>query len=238
MEAVIAKITKLRALAANAGTQAEAEAAAAAAERIIAQHQIDEAVLIMADPAREEALDEGAPLWEGTAVKVWLHMLAGGLARAHGCAVVMSKESLGRKTLKSQLRIAGAPKDVELVRYMFAWLSVDIDRLSRKEHGIAAINAFRVGAVAGVLNAMAAAQRTEIAARTERSSVAIMLVDRHDRSMAIFRSKANGKIRQGSGPSLHDAGAFDRGRKAGESMSNRHGLTAGEGRLALTSGRR
>ena len=235
-DAILTKVARLRALAANAGTQAEAEAAAAAAERIIALYQIDEACLDMADPTRAEEPAEGSALWEGSSVKVWLNMLADGLCRDHGCAILIEKKVQGRKTLSTRLRFAGTPNDMELVRYMFAWLSLEIDRLARREHGRAAINAFRVGAVQGVLGAMRAARKTVIEQKTDATSVAMMLVERSDRSKAFIKNKIGGKFKLMSGPSLHDADAYGRGVSVGEGMVQRHGLTAGSVRLALGPG--
>jgi hypothetical protein len=237
-DAVLVKVARLRALAARAGTQAEAEAAAAAAERLIAQYQIDEARLDAADPTRAEEPAEGEVLWEGKSVKVWLNVLANGLCVDHGCAIIIERKTKGRKTLNTRLRFAGAPKDMELVRYLFAWLHLEIDRLARREHGIAAINAFRVGAAQGVLAAMRAARTAEIFEQKVATGVAMVLVERSDRSLAFLKARIGGKFKQGSGPSLHNADAYARGMKAGQGMSARHGLTAGSGRLALGSGKK
>lgn len=221
-------ITRLRSLALNAGSQAEAEAAAAAAERLIAKYQLDEAAISAGTSTVSEPVEVSAVLWSGKSTKVWLGMLAQGLCKEHGCAVVLSRIRGKSATLK----LAGTKSDTDLVRYLFAWLSTEIDRLARREHGIAAINAFRVGAVAGVLGAMQEARRIEVA-HTARESAQMVLVTRGERALALLTEASGGRLRQGSGPSLHDRGAYERGKSAGSNMTARHGLTAGGGRLAL-----
>jgi hypothetical protein len=232
-------VAQLRSLAARASTQAEAEAAFAAAERIVARYQIDEARIDQVDAAHaEEPIEAEEPLWTGKSTKVWLNMLANGLCNDHGCSLVIHRRTLGRQTMSTVFRFAGTPKDLELVRYLFAWLHVEIDRLARREHGIAAINAFRVGAVVGVLRAMREARQVEVKQHIDGDSVAMVLVERSERSFLVLKEKIRGKLGKSSGPSLHNADAFNRGTKAGEGMSSKHGLAAGSGHLALGQGKR
>ena len=230
---LIKKVKDLRALAARAGTPAEAEAAAAAAERIIVQHMIDEAAIAASESRAEELPAEGDPIWEGTSTKVWINMLAGGLAKMHGCAVLILKESRGRKTLSVKIRIAGTKTNIELVRYLFAWLTLEIERFACREHGTSARNSFRVGAVCGVLSAMEAGQKTELRAQPQGKSTEMVLVSQSAKARDVLVRSAKGKIGRSSGASLHDGAAFDRGKKVGEGISQRHGLKAGETRLAL-----
>jgi len=236
MSNVLDTITRLKALARNAGTQAEAEAAANAAERLISKYQLDEVVLNGqlwgSGTAREELTEAEQPLWEGKSTKVWLTMLANGLCIDHGCALICQRVRGESVTF----RFAGNKTDMELVRYLFAWLSVEIDRLARRERGAAAINAFRVGATVGVLRAMKGARQQEVA-ETSRQSAQMVLVDRAAQAMTYLVAKAGGRVKKGSGPSLHDRSAYERGKTAGANMTTRHGLVAGHGHLALGPGR-
>lgn len=167
----------------------------------------------MADPTRAEEPAEGKALWEGKSVKVWLNMLANGLCRDHGCAILIEKKVQGRKTLSTCLRFAGTHKDMELVRYLFSWLNLEIDRLARREHGRAGINAFRVGTVQRRPGRDAGrAKKTVIEQKSDGSNVAMVLMERSDRSKAFLRDKigVDLKFRQMSGPSLHNTAAYGR----------------------------
>lgn len=231
LKSVLDKIAKLRALAAGATTQAEAEAAAAQAAALIAKYQIDEAQIEMPDTARtEEVGAEEEPLWtEKKRNEKWRSILATGLSEAHGCAMIfVSVVGFTR------YRIAGRPSDVAIVRYLFAWLHVEIARLSMTEHGKAARNAFRVGAVFGVLRAMAQARRTEVAAAPTGQTMALATVDRVQMSLdALTNGK---KIKSGSVPSLVDRGALARGFVAGSAIAPKPALATVDGTLLLSDG--
>lgn len=237
MANVLETIERLRSLARRAGTQAEAEAAAGAAERLIAKYQLDEVELTrsIADngTAREEPIVPEQPLWQGKSTKVWLTMLANGLCTDHGCALIVSRRNWPVKS--TVLKFAGTKADTDLVRYLFVWLSTEIDRLARREHGTAAINAFRVGAVVGVLTAMRSARKQEVV-ETSRQSSQMVLVERAELSMITLKDAigaAGKRLKKGSGPSLHDSSAYARGHRAGSDMTSRHGLGAGSAMLAL-----
>ncbi len=239
LRAALDKVTKLRALGARATTQAEGEAAYAKAEAIIAKYQIDESQIEVNDPQRTETVSgSDEPLWSGKARKSWISILASALARIHGCAVVSGSTAWGSAY---SCRIAGRPSDVVIVRYLFAWLHVEIERLSEREEGRAAKNAFRLGAVTGAVRAIRAAQG-EVAAPVAApipggSSFAMVLSSRADESMGVFEAEFGKKIKNHKGPTTTDrSGAYGRGREAGERLAPKHGLGSGGKTLALGSG--
>lgn len=232
LKSVLDKIAKLRALAARATTQAEAEAAAAQAASLIAKYQIDEAQIETPDAARtEEVAAEDEPLYrEEKRNQKWRSVLASALAELHGCGVVYASV-VGL----TRYRIAGRPSDVAIVRYLFAWLHVEIARLSEKEHGKAAKNAFRIGAVFGVLRAMAQARRAEEAAAPAGATVALAMVDRAELSHAALAG--NRKPRTGTAPQASDRDALIRGFRAGGAIAPKPALAATDGTLLLGEGR-
>lgn len=229
LQKIMQKVAQLRALAANAGTQAEAETAAAQAESLIAKYQIDEAT-IETSTTRDEVVGESEPLWSGRKSEQWRGSLCAGLCKDHGCAAVATKD--GSRTV---YRIAGRPSDVAIARYMFAWLTVEIERLAQRENGRSDRNAFRVGAVVGVLTAMREAQRVEAQAAPTGKSAALTIVSRADESLAYLQTAIGGKFRNAQARSV-SRGAFERGKAAGASLSPRNALS-GSSTKALGSGR-
>jgi hypothetical protein len=229
LQKIMQKVAQLRALAANAGTQAEAETAAAQAESLIAKYQIDEAT-IETSTTRDEVVGESGPLWSGRKSEQWRGSLCAGLCKDHGCAAVAAKNGDG-----VVYRIAGRPSDVAIVRYMYAWLTVEIERLAMREKGRSNRNAFRVGAVVGVLAAMRVARKTEVQSTQAGTSAAIVIVSRADESMTYLQASIGGKFRNSQTRSV-DMAAFDRGMAAGSNLAPRNALT-GNGPKALGSGR-
>jgi hypothetical protein len=222
LKAALDKVTKLRALGDRATTQAEREACYAQAEAIIAKYQIDVAQIDASAGVMSESpeRDPDGRLWsakKGTRSRpTWLGQLANGIAQIHGCAVIWCGASL---------ELAGRKSDLTIVRYLFAWLRVEIDRLAQSEEGRAAMNAFRLGAVAGVLRVMRASQRQESAtASGGTQSFAMVLSSRSDIAKECFGKVYAGRSAHGS---QDRSGAFGRGKVAGENLSPRPGLTAG-----------
>jgi hypothetical protein len=233
LQSVLGKITKLRALAARATTQAEAEAAAAQAAALIAKYQIDEAQIETPDTARtEEVTAADHPFYLGRGRnKKWRSYLATGLAELHGCALVHAS-MLGMV----RYRIAGRPSDVEIVRYLFAWLHVEIARLSERERGRAAKNAFRLGATLGVLRAMTQTRRGEMNATPKGATVALATIDRVQVSLdALMNGK---KPRTASQPTVSDGDALRRGVAAGVNLTPKPAIATGDGTLLLIAGSR
>lgn len=222
LQALLQKVAKLRALAARAATQAEAEAAAAQAEAIIAKYQIDEASVEVTTEPEAIVHEDAAHTAKG---QVWLGMLMHNIARMHGCSSVSVRGAKG-----TTYKLAGKRADLAIVQYLVAWLRVEIERLADCEHGRSAKNAFRVGAVTGVIVAM---QRQRVVENTNAgaagASCAMVLVSRADLAEARLKSAIGGKFRNGPGASIGDSGAYERGRRAGENLSAKPAMSGGGG---------
>lgn len=203
--ALLTKIRALRALASSTNAH-EAAAAAAAAERLIQEHRIAEADL---DTGETEIM--GLVLDPmGARSPTWKECLLAALETAHGCA------GFARK-VDGQVRciVVGRKDDVETVRYLFTWLTAEIERLCAADptlKGRRARYSFRVGAVAGVRDAMRAARET---VRAGASSAALVRLDARvaEAEAKLPRLPAQKPLR----PSV-DGEAFANGHAAGQNI--------------------
>ena len=146
-------------------------------------------------------------------------MLAGSLAKLHGC---YSFCHIGETTRQ---RISGRASDIAIVRYLFGWLCYEIERLAQAERGKAARNAFKLGATCGYIRAMRESQQAAFAAE-QKASVALVLADRVTLSKDFFTSGQGMRI-QKQRTTLSDGGAYQRGQAAGARLQPSAGLNAG-----------
>ena len=126
MQNIIEKIKKLLALATSDNAH-EAAAAAGMAAKLMAQHQIAEAELI--GGIEEKATKEIDPLFAGKTLPGWLNILSAGLGKQNSVYTWLHRKSDGT----SHVCIAGRPSDVANVRFLFAYLHSEIERLTQKE---------------------------------------------------------------------------------------------------------
>lgn len=150
---VLAKVTKLRALAQSSNVN-EATAAALAADKLIQAHRLTEADLEAAGQVPTERAEVAPEYLQEGKIQSWERALGAVLAEHYGCLVVSGRK--GSTTVNQ--KIVGRPSDVATVRYLFAWLKAEIIRLADKharrnyapkEQGPAR-HSFSVGAVNGL----------------------------------------------------------------------------------------
>lgn len=218
---ILDKVRKLRNLAAGASTLAEAEAAAAQAEAIIARYRLDEAQIGLdgaAVPTDVEAAEE--PLYSSGRPngELWRESFANLLAEHYGCAVYSTRDSNGH----SVIRIVGRDSDVTIVRYMFAWLTTEIERLSLSEWGRSARHSFRMGAVVGLADTLEATQKKVTPLSQMRAALA--LVDQKNQAAEFLRRSV--KLRPKSAK-YRGGDAYERGKKAGAKIHLGAGLGSG-----------
>lgn len=208
---LLAKVASLRALAAGSKSQAEAENAARMADEILTKHRLTEAEIptMGAEACGQSTLGEQAKCFA-----TWRGVLAFGLAKHYGC-YVHDDRTVG------VYAIYGQPSDVEIVRYMYAWLGLEIDRLATREHGKAARNAFRHGATSGYLD-MLRASFTK--ATKDHGSAALALVDRGKQAEELSRRLTGiggpGQLNGG----ISDHNAYARGEAAGARLKGQGAL--------------
>lgn len=127
-QGLIARIKHLLRLSRSADVN-EASNAAAHAQRLMARHQIDLAMLgdVDADGTPTtvvSALGDDA-IYNGVCVPFWIKQLAVGLADVNDCAAVMQIRGDTRS-----IGLVGTPLAISCVRYMFGYLQREIVRLA------------------------------------------------------------------------------------------------------------
>jgi Protein of unknown function (DUF2786) len=251
---VIEKIAKLRRLAQSANLN-EAAAAAAAADRLMQEHGIAEAQLEAAgEMPKESPVEESTPLaqWVGGTPQ-WELSLVTQLARHYGCSTYGSTDA--KEVGPNQWRdsysthVVGRPSDIASVRYMYAWLKLEIERLAKINagNGRAWINSFKHGAVAGVLEAMRAA-KASVMAETKASassptaststSAALVLIDNRAGEAKAARDALHPNLRSGGRiGGASSAGGYGAGKTAGSRLGTTHKSMASGGVRSLPAGK-
>lgn len=238
-EQALRQVAKLLKLAEHANTSPEEAATAAAkAQELMTRHKIERLMAEDASTAKAEpeedivdfadrgahldVLGQNAPRW-----KTWLAVI---LAKANQCKAYTSRKSVGQKTIE----LVGRPSDAETVRYMYAYLLKECDRLTRihgKGCGRVWCNNFRLGVVEAISLKLKAA-RTEMVdamkAEIGRSigSTALVRVDRalekldkRSASVEVFTKQKLKLVKVGGGSIRLDPSAREAGRQAGSSIS-------------------
>ena len=157
-EKAVDKIRKLLAMANDGrGNEQEAETAARQAEKMMRAYQIDAAECIMKELETADAFDRGVeaayfgpvdPRHVPAGTSGWVGVIAFGVAQAFTCKVdtVMTPQGV-------KVRFSGFAMDVQLARWVYAYLCQTVYRLSVQNYkgmGATPAKAFRSGA-AGTL---------------------------------------------------------------------------------------
>lgn len=225
------KVRKLLRLA-KSDNPNEAATAAAHAQAIMDRHGIEQAALDMATNAPDEPIRDFAQMPEGSLTDVgvtrWHTTLALYVAKHNLCGVYVSG-SRGRKTLE----IYGRASDVETVRYMYAWLRTEIQRLvdsHGRGMGVVWRRNFGLGA-AETLNERLKEQREKTiqAMREEMPkdnpaallvlNQAIVKVEERRHELRRFASETLRLVRIAGPQGRDDRSARDAGRQAGHSIN-------------------
>ena len=225
-EKLLDKVKKLLRLAERTTNEGEAAAAAAAAQKLIERHRLDVAAIDISEgegereaplEAPERAVLEGA---EGRRNKcAWRGALASGVARANACRVYWTGP---------RLQIVGAPSDVATVRYLYAYLVREIDRLAgTKSGGKAWLHGWRMGAVSTVSQRLAAARdeaRREARAEAQTGGgtaivrVNAALARAEKAESAVEAALAAMKLRKAKAAPLRSVSAYYQGQRDGHSI--------------------
>ena len=227
---VIEKVAKLLALAAGRGTTPEeAATAAATAQRLMLRHRIEQAEIAQLagdDPIGFTSASSGEA--EGSPgfifqTKRWQLDLLKVIGRANGCMPVIT-----RKVRSGQwLELVGRQSDLEICRYLWAYLSGEIERLkteqtrgwsqARKGH-------FCLGAV----HTVGMALESEMAAASSddgATSGAMVVSSRFEAAKAwYFAAQPNARFVRPR-RSYVDAQSYQAGKSAGAGVSIRKGMS-------------
>lgn len=220
----------------------EAAQATARAQEIIDRYKLGQLSLDDSNAAEpEEPIKnfEDSPLDENGSA-TWKGRLAMALATSNQCKIYLNTGTL---------KIIGCPSDAETLRYMYAWLAKEVDRLTDRDgagNGKSWRNNFRLGVVDTIARRLreqhketAEAFRADAFAQKGESSIVLVnqtLAKFEARAQAVEDwQKANFKLYKQKGTrSNYNGHAREAGRQAGESITlnnARGGL--GAGRKAL-----
>lgn len=217
---LLARVKKLLALSTSSNLH-EAASAAAAAQRLIARHNLDALVAAESDNDDDDPISDGreAPLEVAKRPRRWRFALADGLAHENGGAAW----SLERADRSVALCFCGRQSDRDNVALLFSTLAVRIEWLSasagqnrpRQWH-----EAFRVGAVDAIVARMAAGDVDGVDADASMAHALVVAEPRLAARRARVERFIETHLRLGSGRSFSvDARAFSAGRSAGAALS-------------------
>jgi hypothetical protein len=214
---ILDRVAKLRALSNGTSNINESTAAATAAAKIVEKYRISEEELDMHETVSSDPIElVHDPLFDGVRLSTWKERLGSVLGRHYGCACWIDNGFNSKR-----FRLVGRKSDVELVRYMFAWLALEIDNKALSVcagKGKTFSNSWRLGAVAGVssqFNAMRAELKKE--ATASASCALVKLENRANESDVFMRAKM--KLRkQAQGNTGFDYDGYFKGKQHGESI--------------------
>ncbi len=137
MSKVVARVNHLRKLAAGNTNIHESQAAAAAADKLIQEYRITQAELEASGNAPSDPM-ASFKLHQGGRRTAWRETLLRALSNHYGCSWYMSSGrswSTGKEKRSCDYTLVGRQSDVEIVTYMFSWLTEEIERLCRWHSG-------------------------------------------------------------------------------------------------------
>jgi hypothetical protein len=191
---VIEKARRLLQLRDRAATPGEAQAAARALAKMLDKHRISIAELEMRGDQDAEPMvaDESEPLLRYKRLPIWKKDLLRTLCEHYGVACwrngrVRGYDYRGRRRVSYAMHMCGRKSDMDMVRYMFAWLSNETENLSRQEcAGLGSVshNSWRRGFVDGIKKQLRMA-RDDIAEHS--SDAALVLRRRRDDASDLMR---------------------------------------------------
>ncbi len=240
---IVSKVQKLLRLSTANNNAEEAASAAAKAQELIDQHNLSAAMLALdSEPVNgiddEPVIDfhqAGSPLDQQKQQQRWRATLASVVARLNGCRIYFKGGSIA---------LVGRPTDAETVRYLYGYLSREVERLASTQVGLGRTwrNNFRLGVVDTISvklheqhrkfeHDVRATARIEGGTSLMRVDRALANIDHRGESVAEW-IKSNLKLRsRGSYATRSNPSARAAGRAAGQS------IRIGGAKAALVNGR-
>lgn len=215
----------------KAATPAEAASAAARAQELLDRHNLDLAQ-IEAHGARarfEEAVFDDVP------GALWRQWLINGVAKTSHCrAIILST---------GKIAVVGERHNVEVVRYLYVFLSREIDRLTdaawSDEHAAGAArwrlrafkNSFRKGAVSAIVERLKERERARTATPQAQGLVRV-----EGAALDRYFAEHHPKVRTGPRSTTIAPAAFGAGLATGRRVALNDAVARGQGagRLALS----
>jgi hypothetical protein len=214
LDSIISKINKLRSLATSSNIN-EANAATAAANKLIDSYRLSEADLT--EETDGLTFDE-TYIYETGKVTAWKNHLIHILAKHYGLAVLNDAHRPGGRQV-SRFKLIGRKSDIEIGRYMFAWLTSECTRLAEpmKGSGRVAIASYCLGFVYGVGEQLEASRKQVVA---ENHSTGLVKLEARQAEAKKFMHDSIDGLRtvKSKSAARHDHHAFSSGKSAGASM--------------------
>lgn len=226
---IIDRIQKLLALTQSSNVN-EAAAAMAAAQALMTKHELELADIEAATPGAHSDDTVDTDLFREKTFISWKYHLADHLARANGCRVyytTMIQRASG-KQVGVVTHYVGSAAGLATIKYMYAYLVREIDRLAGEARGPgvdrAYLRSFRLGASLAIGQRLLEASKQ---AKVGASGTALAVVDKKaERAQAVIDAKA---LKERGTTSVRDASAFSHGRQASESVNISTGPGLGRG---------
>jgi hypothetical protein len=249
ISAVIEKVKKLLALSTSSNAN-EAANAMALANKLIDQYRLDIAEL--EDKEHSEPIEEDdGYIYESGKITQWKSSLVMTLAGFYGCAVWNDttinhktttvvdidngthhySEASGRKV--SRYRLVGRRSDIGITRYMFAYITAEIARLSAieaKGKGRVFVNSYCMGFVSGV-RAQLNKSRVEVQQSATSNAIVKINAREEEATVAMHNMHTGLRASKTTSHSRVDRDAFYRGKERGASMHLGASLSAGNTKM-------
>jgi hypothetical protein len=220
---ILDKIRQLRTLSQSSNIN-EATAAAAAADRLISKHRISEAEISIANNvANLSAKEAEFVLYETARVTAWKQSLAMNLAHHYGCAMWIDLKYPNNRKV-SNFRLVGVEDDMEICRYMFSWLTSEIERLSKTNcagMGHVFSQSYCSGAVSGIRSQLDLLKQEEkVSAQQAGQTTALACLDEriNKAKEAMYSLHKNLKRVKTHSNRQYDANAYNLGVNVGKSI--------------------
>lgn len=233
ISAIIEKVKKLLALSARSTSAAEAATAAAMANKIIDEYRLSECDLETKEEGHLEPIEEDSDyIYESGKVTTWKQELCSTLVDHYGCSYWNDCTwKTGRQY--SRFRVVGRRSDIGIVRYMFAWLMTECQRLAQLEaygHGKVFVNSYCLGFVRGIRDQLQVSRKQAEATAT---GAAIVLVNSRsaEAELELFKMHPNLKTQSTTSYARRDQGAYESGKSRGASMHLGASMTSGGTKL-------
>lgn len=234
---VIEKVKKLLALSKSSNAN-EAATAASVANRLIDEFRLSEADVAGNHSESDPMVRDDQYVYETGRVIPWKSRLVVTLASHYGCAVFNDTHYNNTKRRKvSRYKLLGRKSDIQIVQYMFAWLSSECSRISDLEaKGMGKVFVFSYcnGFVAGIGEQLHLSRK---AAEKEATSNAIVKINaRLDEANDFMKQTyPNLRMEKSYGHSRLNTDAYSAGQSKGRSLHL--GSALGGGKVKLLGGK-
>jgi hypothetical protein len=234
------KVRKLLALSGNNPNENEMRAAAAAADRLMQEYRITQAMLESEGSAQSEPFTSKVVCEAGRRT-AWREVVLSALTDHYGCCWyyesyrVGGEHSAGAPGSKGHAAytVVGRKSDVDIVDYMFTWAVREVERLCRWHaggQGVKYAMAWQMGCARGLrsqFSDMRAAARAQASAQGGSTALAVL-----DKRQDDTRAHMNSTMHLKKGAAVHgahDAVASSEGYSVGRKIQIRQGIGGGGG---------